>query len=172
MANELTSKKLGSKTNKHRIAVAFEDIEKSGLGVREPNFQFRFRADVIDFVKQNEEARSFITEQRVSLPIFFDAVSTTSSSSVNEKPPSTSNNNQINEFLISSTDPLPTYMNVVPPSQVFLFPGVSLIQRRLKRWSSSPFTRYKRGPIVILEDNLSSHFSWELVQLAKRIYSS
>ena len=98
-------KKLGSKTNKHRIVVAFEEIEKSGLGVREPNFQFRFRADVIDFVKQNEEARRFISEQRVSLPIFFDAVSTTSSSSVNE-PPSTSNNNKVNEFLISSTDPL------------------------------------------------------------------
>ena len=94
-------KKMGSKTNKHCIAVAFEDIEISGLGVREPNFQFRFRADVIDFVKQNEEARRFITEQRVSLPIFFDAVSTTSSSSVNEQPPSTSNNNnKVNEILI------------------------------------------------------------------------
>jgi hypothetical protein len=31
-----------------------------------------------------------------------------------------------------------------------------------------PSTRLKRGPIVLYGDNLSSHFSWELVSLAKR----
>jgi hypothetical protein len=31
-----------------------------------------------------------------------------------------------------------------------------------------PSTKTKRGPILIFGDNLSSHFSWELVQLARR----
>ena len=31
-----------------------------------------------------------------------------------------------------------------------------------------PSTKTKRGPVLIFGDNLSSHFSWELVQLARR----
>ena len=114
-------KKLGSKTNKQRIENAFVALEDASLGVREPNFQFRLRKDILEFIGQSEEARQFIADQRVSMPIFVHAMSLISSSNQSTNS-SSSSGNLPGEDLLRSTNPIPSYVDAVQPKQVYMHP--------------------------------------------------